>query len=82
MAAVAQVSGVTSVGIGIPGLYDPANGSTVFLVNVAATGTARRLALPVAAAVALPTLPHQRRSRLRAGRASTGRGRGLIAWSG
>ena len=54
-AAVAQVSGVTSVGIGIPGLYDPANGSTVFLVNVGGDWDGTPVALPVAAAVALPT---------------------------
>jgi glucokinase len=55
VAAVAQVSGVSSVGVGIPGLYDPVQGSTVFLVNVAGDWNGTPVAVPVAAAVGLPT---------------------------
>jgi glucokinase len=46
--------GVTSVGIGIPGLYDPAAGTTRFLVNVPGAWDARPVAGPVGAALGLP----------------------------
>ncbi len=61
------------IGIGVPGLYDPATGATRFLVNVPGrlgrsagrrARSRRRSAVPVVA--------HQRRPRVRPGRAAAG----------
>jgi glucokinase len=43
-----------SVGIGVPGLYDPATGSTRFLVNVPGPWAGQPVAGPVGEAVGLP----------------------------
>jgi glucokinase len=53
--AIGRNPGVTSVGIGIPGLYDPAAGTVRFLVNFPGAWTGRPVAGPVAAALGLPT---------------------------
>lgn len=45
---------VASVGIGVPGLYDPATGATRFLVNVPGPWDGHPVAGPVAAAVGVP----------------------------
>jgi glucokinase len=45
---------VTSVGIGVPGLYDPATGETRFLVNVPGEWAHRPVAGPVGAALGRP----------------------------
>jgi glucokinase len=45
---------VTSVGIGVPGLYDPATGCTRFLVNVPGDWAERPVAGPVGAALGRP----------------------------
>ncbi len=53
-AACARWPGVTTVGIGVPGLYDPARGTTRFLVNVPGAWADRPVADPVSAALGLP----------------------------
>jgi glucokinase len=55
-AAIAAAGPVRSVGIGVPGLYDPANGTTRFLVNVPGAWAGRPVAGPVAAAVGRPAV--------------------------
>lgn len=45
---------VTSVGIGVPGLYDPATGTTRFIVNIPGPWAGQAVATPVAAAVGVP----------------------------
>ena len=45
-----------SIGIGVPGLYDPAAGTTRFLVNVPGPWAGEPVAAPVAAATGLPTV--------------------------
>jgi glucokinase len=52
--AMGRLPGVTSVGIGIPGLYDPAAGTTRFLVNIPGAWAGRPVAGPVGTALALP----------------------------
>ena len=54
-AAIASCGPAMSVGIGVPGLYDPAGGTTRFLVNVPGPWDGHRVAGPVADAVGLPT---------------------------
>ncbi|HEY3336705.1 MAG TPA: ROK family protein [Candidatus Limnocylindrales bacterium] len=51
---VATWPGVSSVGIGVPGLYDPATGSTRFLVNVPGPWAGKPVAGPVGDALGLP----------------------------
>ena len=51
---VADWSGVTSVGIGVPGLYDPVSGHTRFLVNVPGEWAGRPVAGPVGDALRRP----------------------------
>ncbi len=53
-AAVARNPGVSSVGIGVPGLYDAVAGTTRFLVNVAGPWAGRPVAGPVGDALGLP----------------------------
>ena len=52
--AIARCPGVSSVGIGVPGLYDPVAGTTRFLVNFPGGWAGVPVAGPVAAALALP----------------------------
>ena len=52
--AVLRFRGVISVGIGIPGLYDPAGGTTRFLVNIPGAWAGRPVAGPVGEALGLP----------------------------
>jgi glucokinase len=52
--AVAKWPGVTSAGIGVPGLYDPLSGTTRMLPNVPGTWAGRPVAGPVGAALGLP----------------------------
>jgi glucokinase len=47
-------AGLASVGIGVPGLYDPATGATRFLVNVPGAWAGRPVAGPVGEALGLP----------------------------
>jgi glucokinase len=54
VAAVAAWGPVTSVGIGVPGLYDPAQGTTRFLPNVPGPWAGQAVAGPVTAAVGVP----------------------------
>ncbi len=53
-AACARWPGVTSVGIGVPGLYDPLAGTTRFLVNVPGDWDGRPVAAPMSHALGLP----------------------------
>jgi glucokinase len=46
--------GITSVGVGVPGLYDPATGSTRFLVNLPGDWDGVPVAAPMSAVVGLP----------------------------
>jgi glucokinase len=52
--AIGRCPGVSSVGIGVPGLYDPATGTTRFLVNLSGDWAGRPVAEPVGAALGLP----------------------------
>jgi glucokinase len=52
--AVAAHGPLLSVGIGVPGLYDPASGRTRFLVNVPGPWAGHAVAGPVGDAVGLP----------------------------
>lgn len=45
---------LTSVGIGVPGLYDPAHGTTRFIVNIPGPWAGQAVAGPVAAACRVP----------------------------
>ena len=49
------VGGVQSVGIGVPGLYDPVRGTTRFLVNMPRGWAGVEVAAPVGEALGLPT---------------------------
>ena len=53
-AAMAGNPTVCSVGIGVPGLYDPATGATRFLVNVPGPWAGHPVAGPVSEAVGVP----------------------------
>jgi glucokinase len=53
-AAIAASGPVASVGIGVPGLYDPVAGTTRFLVNVAGPWAGHPVAGPVSEAVGVP----------------------------
>lgn len=53
-AAIDAWGPVASVGIGVPGLYDPATGTTRFLVNVPGPWDGHPVAGPVADAVGVP----------------------------
>jgi len=52
--AIARSPGVTTVGIGIPGLYDPVAGTTRFLVNIPGAWAGKPVAGPVGTALGLP----------------------------
>jgi glucokinase len=52
--AIGRCPGVSSVGIGVPGLYDPAAGATRFLVNIPGAWAGRPVAGPVRTALGLP----------------------------
>jgi len=54
-AAIAACGPVLSVGIGVPGLYDPATGCTRFLVNIAGPWAGYPVAGRVGDAVGVPT---------------------------
>jgi glucokinase len=53
--AIARCPGVSSVGIGIPGLYDPLAGTTRFLVNVPGAWDGHPVAGPIGEALGMPT---------------------------
>ena len=53
-AALARWPDIASVGIGVPGLYDPATGETRFLVNLPGGWHGVPVAAPVAAATGVP----------------------------
>ncbi len=52
--AVEARPAISTVGVGVPGLYDPAAGSTRFLVNVPGDWDGRPIAAPIHAEVGLP----------------------------
>lgn len=54
MAAVAAWGPVASIGIGVPGLYDPAEGTTRFLPNIPGPWSGHAVAGPVAEATGVP----------------------------
>ena len=51
---LAKAGAVSSVGIGIPGLYDPATGATRFLVNIPGAWDGKPVTGPVGEALGLP----------------------------
>ncbi|HSG85306.1 MAG TPA: ROK family protein [Candidatus Limnocylindrales bacterium] len=53
--AIAARSAIASIGIGVPGLYDPARGTARFLPNLPGEWTGRPVAGPVAEATGRPT---------------------------
>jgi glucokinase len=53
-AAIERWGPVESVGIGVPGLYDPARGTTRFLVNIPGPWAGHPVAAPVAGAAGVP----------------------------
>jgi glucokinase len=53
-AAIERFPGVTTVGVGVPGLYDPRTGETRFLVNIPGDWAGRPVAAPVSAALRMP----------------------------
>lgn len=52
--AIERCPGVFSVGIGVPGLYDPTTGTTRFLVNLPGPWAGQPVAGPIGAALGLP----------------------------
>jgi glucokinase len=54
-AALAERPDLASIGIGVPGLYDPAAGTTKFLVNLPGDWDGIPVATPVSAALGIPT---------------------------
>jgi glucokinase len=54
--AIASCGPALSVGIGVPGLYDPVGGTTRFLVNIPGPWAGQPVARPVAEATGLPTV--------------------------
>lgn len=53
-AAIGTRPEIATIGIGVPGLYDPDTGSTRFLVNVPGAWDSRPVAAPIRAEVGLP----------------------------
>jgi glucokinase len=53
-AAMVRWPDIATIGLGVPGLYDPARGTTRFLVNVPGDWDGRPVAAPVAAAAGVP----------------------------
>ena len=51
---LAKADGASTVGIGIPGLYDPATGATRFLVNIPGAWDGKPVGGPVGEALGLP----------------------------
>jgi glucokinase len=54
VAAIAEWGPITSIGIGVPGLYDPVAGTTRFLVNLPGPWAGLPVAGPVAQATGVP----------------------------
>jgi glucokinase len=52
--AIRRVGGASTVGIGIPGLYDPVAGTTRFLVNIPGAWAGKPVSGPVGDALGLP----------------------------
>ena len=78
--AIGRHPGIASIGIGVPGLYDPASGCTRFLVNLPGDWADRPVAAPVAAAVGRPVclINDARAFGLAELRSGAGRGAGSI----
>ena len=54
--AIERCPGVSTVGIGVPGLYDPVAGSTRFLVNIPGAWAGKLVAGPIGTALGLPAV--------------------------
>jgi len=54
--AIADCGAAATIGIGVPGLYDPATGTTRFLVNLPGAWAGQPVAGPVGDALGLPTV--------------------------
>ena len=55
VAAISAHGPIASIGVGVPGLYDPATGRTRFLPNVPGPWAGHPVGEPIAAATGLPT---------------------------
>ncbi len=54
--AIADWPGVSTVGVGVPGLYDPGRGTARFLVNIPGAWDGKPVAAPISAALGLPAV--------------------------
>ena len=81
VSAVAAWGPIVSIGIGIPGLYDPATGRARFLPNVPGPWAGHPVAGPVADATG-GSPPHQRCAGVRARELRLGAGRGASSMVG
>ena len=72
--ALARWPAIVTLGIGVPGLYDPVGGSTRFLMNMPGDWAGIPVAPPVEAALGIPVVAHQRRAGVRPRGAAPGRG--------
>jgi glucokinase len=52
--AIRRYPDVATIGVGVPGLYDPATGCTRFLVNISGDWAGRSVARPIEAALGCP----------------------------
>ena len=68
-AAIVRAPGVASAGIGVPGLYNPADGTTRLLINLPGEWMGKPMAAVVEQGAPDTDVPDQRRASLRAGRA-------------
>jgi glucokinase len=80
--AIADWPGVSTIGVGVPGLYDPAHGTTRFLVNIPGPWAGKPVAGPIAAALGLPTALINDARAFGLGELRLGAGRGATAMIG
>lgn len=73
---------VESIGLGVPGLYDPARGATTFLVNMPGAWRDRPVGPPVEAALGLPTALINDARAFGLAELRLGAARGANPWSG
>lgn len=80
--AVADWPGVSTIGVGVPGLYDPAHGTTRFLVNIPGAWAGKPVAGPIADALGLPTVLINDARAFGLGELRLGAGRGATSMIG
>ena len=79
VAAIAAWGPVASIGIGVPGLYDPADGTTRFLPNVPGPWAGQPVAGPVAEATGVPVALINDARAFALAELRLGAGRGVLA---